>query len=369
MKVSKKLSALTLVGVMAATMLVGCGGGNQEKKEEAKANDDYQIKLGYYNCDHMTAAPVAEAAGIYKDNGLNVTTVGNGKVPEAMAAGQMDAGYIGTRGLVAASVKGSPIVVAANNHSGGSEYLVASNDINDPKELLGQKIAADPENDFLFKVSYGPETGLPAENDKYQIVNIDSDKDKYLALKTGQIKAFTTCDPWGSMAEYEKVGKLIGTSHYHEKARGKEYNCCSFSLNKNFIKDHPELAEKLVKAHTQAIEYIYTNPVKSAKIFAKAYSVPEDVALMTIYKKTCGEGRTLTWKIGDAYKNNLEIYKEVKAVEQIPKYEDVVNEDILKKSGADDFDTFIKEKVDKVFPLGMSFDDWKAKAQEVDEKL
>ena len=317
----------------------------------------------------MTAAPVAVEAGIYKELGLNVETVGNGKVPEAMAAGQMDAGYIGTKGLVGAIPKGSPIIVAANNHKGGSEYLIVSNDIKNPEDLLGKKIASDPEGDLLWTTDYGPETGLPVDASKYEVVNMDSSKDAYLALKTGQISGFSACDPWGSVAEHEGIGKIISTTQYKEKATGKEYNCCSFSLNTNFIKEQPELAKKLVLAHTKAIEYIYTNPVHSAQIFAKAYSVDEEVALMTIYKKTVGEGRTLTWEItGEEYKNNLDMYKEYDSFEEYPTYDQVVNDELLKSCGADDFDTFIKENVDNVFPEGMNYDEWKEKAMEIDEQ-
>ena len=45
----------------------------------------------------MIAAPIGEAEGIYKKHNLKVKLTGNGKVPEAMAAGKMDAGYIGAR--------------------------------------------------------------------------------------------------------------------------------------------------------------------------------------------------------------------------------------------------------------------------------
>ena len=94
-------------------------GGKGESKDSVTASN-YEINVGYYNCDHMVAGPVGEAAGIYKAHNLNVKLTGNGKVPQAMAAGQMDAGYIGARGLVAANGEGSPIVYAANNHIGGS---------------------------------------------------------------------------------------------------------------------------------------------------------------------------------------------------------------------------------------------------------
>ena len=91
--------------------------------------------------------------------------------------------------------------------------------------------------------------------------------------------------------------------------------------------------------------------------------------MMTIYKKTVGEGRTLTWDIGEGegYKNNLKMYKDLKALEEIPSYEEVVDDSILKSCGADDFDTFIKEKVDPVFPQGMDYETWKEKALSIKE--
>lgn len=109
--------------------------------ETTQVKDDYKITVGYYNCDHMTAAAVGEAAGIYTELGLDVEITGNGKVPQAMAAGQMDVGYIGTRGFMAAVAKGSPMAIGADNHIGGSMYLVVSNDIEKPEDLLGQPVA------------------------------------------------------------------------------------------------------------------------------------------------------------------------------------------------------------------------------------
>ncbi len=53
MKLSKKIQALILFGVMGTSILTGC---SSKQKEEAKAGkDDYTITVGYYNCDHMTA--------------------------------------------------------------------------------------------------------------------------------------------------------------------------------------------------------------------------------------------------------------------------------------------------------------------------
>ncbi len=74
MKLSKKIQALILFGVMGTSILTGCS-SKPKKRRSKTGKDDYTITVGYYNCDHMTAGPVAESAGIYKDLGLNVKTV------------------------------------------------------------------------------------------------------------------------------------------------------------------------------------------------------------------------------------------------------------------------------------------------------
>lgn len=310
----------------------------------------------------MIAAPVGEAEGIYKKHNLNVKLTGNGKVPEAMAAGKMDAGYIGARGLVGANAKGSPIVYAANNHTGGSMYLVASNDIKDPKEIIGQKVAiGSPSKGEGWLCGYSKILDLPTEDDKYDLITMDSDSDKYLALKTGQIKAYTCCDPWGSMAEYEGTGHILATYTEMDDEMGI---CCGFALNKNFVKENRELAKELLRAHVDSIEYIYENPKQAAEVFSKYFNVPYDVSLMTIYKKCVSEGRTLTWNFNEKeFDHALKVYKEFNLLEKIPKKEEVVAEDIYKEANLPDFNKFIKEKVDNKYPVGMSFEEFKKKAE------
>ncbi|MDR1773403.1 MAG: ABC transporter substrate-binding protein [Clostridioides sp.] len=360
----KKFSIIMCSSLMILSLVSGCSKGKESAKTSEE--DSYVINLGYYNCDHMTAAPVADQAGIYKELGLNVNIVGNGNVPEAMAAGQMDAGYIGTNGALGAVEKGSPLVIAANNHSGGSHYLVVKKDLKDNQELIGKKIAANF-TDPYWTLSYAPGAGIPAEADKYEPVDIKSDKDKYLAFKTGKIDAFVACDPWGSVAELDGTGKIVSSDLYNRKVDNKTYNCCSFTLNQKFIDEHPELAKKMVLAHTKAVEFMYEHPVQAAKMFAKAYDVEEEVGLMTMYKKTVMEGRTITWTLDEqAYKDTGDIYKKFNIIGKdfdVTKY---MNTNLLKESGADDFDKFIKEKIDPIFPVGMSYDDWKAKALEID---
>ncbi|MEG2892217.1 MAG: ABC transporter substrate-binding subunit SaoX [Clostridium sp.] len=358
----KKLMATALMCTLIVSMFAGCS--KKEEETSADAGSDYTINLGYYNCDHMTAAPIAEKAGIYKKNGLNVKVTGNGKVPEAMAAGKMDAGYIGITGAYRATKKNVPLMVGANNHIGGSYYLVTSKDITDPKQLVGEKlgIGTEPETDVAW-VEIARKLGIPAEGKNYQGLDFNSSTDAILALKTGKIKGFTTCDPWASLAEHEGAGKIFADF----KGPGDQFSvCCTFTLNKNFVDKYPELAKKLVKSHVEAIKFMYTKPTEAAKIFAEAYKVPMEVALNTIHKKTVGEGRTITWEADRAgFDRDMAANKAIDPDFKDIKVEDLLKEDYIKSLNLESFNDFIKKDVDKNFPVGMKFEDWKKKISEL----
>ena len=362
------LKATTATTVGLGVSGYGLGLTSLARGQDQKTDKDYVIKLGYYNCDHMTGAVVGKDAGIYEELGLKVNVIGNAKVPESMAAGQMDVGYIGFVRVMRAFPKGAPIVVVANNHLGGSYYLVARHDIKEPKDLVGKRlgIGADPEKNHMEWVEYATTNGIPVEGKNYQAFSMD-DTNEYLALKTGNLDAFMCCDPWGSMAEYEKTGHIMYTDL--RLPSGGWGICCLLSMNNTFVREHPELAKKMILAHSRSLQFIYTHPLKSAEIFAANYSVPLEVGLMTIFKKTNEEDRTMTWDLRKSnIEETMERYRRTKIFATTPKVEEYVNTELIDKAGLDDFDIFIKEKVDPVFPLGMSYADWKKKAYDIEGK-
>jgi NitT/TauT family transport system substrate-binding protein len=109
--------------------------------------------------------------------------------------------------------------------------------------------------------------------------------------------------------------------------------------------------------------------MKVAKIFAKNYHVPEEVALMTIYRKTVGETRTLRWEMSkESYDEEVKQDIASGLIPSAPKFEEIVNTKLLAESGAPDFEGFIKAKVDPVFPYGMAYQAFKKKAEEIDRK-
>jgi NitT/TauT family transport system substrate-binding protein len=208
--------------------------------------------------------------------------------------------------------------------------------------------------------------GVPLEGSNYEIFNM-SDRDEYFAMKVGKLDGYITCDPWASMAVYEKTGYIMAADLPSLRKAEQQGICCAYTMSRAFVEGHPELAKRMIIAHVRALMYIYTHPITSAELFAKAYSVPFEVGLMTLHMKTVQEGRTLTWEMNRKnWENEISEQVGIGNMEEGPDLDKYLQPQYLAASNVEDFDTFIKEKVDPIFPVGMPYETWKAKAYEVE---
>ena len=370
MFIKKKMICFFLLAIFLV-LISGCGGNEKVKSgADDPVIDDHVIQVGFFNCDMMVACPVAYYGGIYEKYGLNVEITMTNQIGVMMAAGQMDVGYMGTNAINSALNQGTPAKMVAFNHLGGSFYVVGSNEINSPQDLLGKRFCMDADEHDV-----NPEWRIMAHNadisydpQDYEIYSM-SQRDSYFALKIGELDAIMVCDPWCSLAEYEGIGKEVMVS---KKLTDGDWGWkTALMMTDGFREEHPELADKVLQAHVEAIKYLYTNPVESGTIFSATCDVPEEVGLLTIYRKTVGEGRTMTWEISKSAVERY--YKMAKDEFNMAYWQDSVSPEkwvdnsMQEKLDFEDFDTFIKEEVDPVYPLGMSFEEWKEKAYEMYE--
>ena len=213
MTIRKRLLCLMLAASMLIVGLTGCKDSSNEtntvqvdynaEEEVAKYKDylgeipeadkDYVVELGYRNCDHMVAALVGEGSCIFDALGLTVNITKTGQIMEAMASGEMDVGYQGIQGAILSVNNGAPLFMAAANHLGGSEYLVVSNDIQEPEDLIGKKLAIGNEPWKSPQWSnWAEDLGIPVMTEgNYEIVDM-GETDALLAMKAGQVDCFST---------------------------------------------------------------------------------------------------------------------------------------------------------------------------------
>ena len=415
----KRVVALVVLTVLVAGLVSGCGNGSAPTSQGGTATEgfggaltdltwhekygeltdvDYDtilaslppltpeeeaktVTIGYFDCDHMVPGPIGEMTGIFENLGVKVETVKTGQVNQAMAAGQMDFGYMGINGsgTVQAIKDGSPIKVISGNHTGGSNYLVVSNEIKDPADLIGKRMAIgnNPENGVTWS-EVSAEAGLPRGGDNYEVFAM-KDRDELFALQAGQLDAFVCCDPYGSYAEYLGVGRIVATAWgaVSQETSGQHAGIhCSFVGNTDFMAKYPNLTLRVIYGHVLSIQYIYQHPYTAGEIFAEVFDVPVEVGLRTIFMKAIAEGRTINWELSEG---NWETYLHEYDRWEIPSdyRPDVTMENIdliwrrgemdtVYTLGVPDFQDFISEKVDPVFPIGMNFEDFMEVAKEID---
>lgn len=385
------LSSILVLSIMVA-VLVGCTDSSTEtiiqeidydpisevsKYELGELTDeekDFVIQLGYRDCDHMVPSIIGEKAGIYEALGLNVVVTKTGKIMEAMSSGEMHVGYQGIEGAINSVNLGAPLFMAAANHLGGSRYLVVSNDIKEPEDLIGKTLAigSSAESRPEWR-NWAEQLGIPMELENYTVVDM-GDKDKVFALKAGQLDAFSACDPYGSLVEFEGFGRIMATgwgAHVSEDMEEGWGICCIYAMNDEFREENPELARRLVLAHALSIKYLYEHPYNASMMFAEGFGVPAEVGLKTVYMKTIKEGRTITWKFSEENLDNYiqYFYDHNINEEEIPNIDDIekfMSTDLLETCGIEDFNTFIKDSVDDNFPIGDTYEEWLAKAKVID---
>lgn len=395
----KRIVAIFLTAAMVCSMFTGCRNSEEtnavtkdiktigyDPKEAVKdfafgelneTEKDYVIEMGYFNCDHMVGAIIGEKAGIYEALGLKVNITKSGETLKALTSGSMDVGYTGVEGAIRSVNQGAPFFIAAANHMGGSMYLVASNEIETFDDLKGKTLAITSKPEISPTIlTWNQEYGMSADAADYNIVNMGS-SDAMFALKAGQIDGFSCCDPYASIAEFEGFGHVMAIDWAAPNISSEsDYDdwglCCVYAMNTEFSEKCPELARRLIYAHSLAIKFMYEHPYNAAMMFADGFDVDPYVALRTIYMKTVSEGRTLTWKFNDknvdaflAYYTQFEQIPE----EEIPYITDrntLISSDVLEAANIEDFETYIKEVVDPIMPLGTTFEDWYNIAKKID---
>jgi NitT/TauT family transport system substrate-binding protein len=104
---------------------------------------DLQIGLSVTETSQF-AGQLAEQLGIYERNGLNVDVTvfeGDGKVMQALQAGQLDLGFGGTSAYVTSQGTDAPVVAIAVNASILSDLLVTTADVKTADDLRGKCVA------------------------------------------------------------------------------------------------------------------------------------------------------------------------------------------------------------------------------------
>jgi ABC-type nitrate/sulfonate/bicarbonate transport system substrate-binding protein len=160
-------------------------------------------------------------------------------------------------------------LVARTSHTGTELGIGAKGSIKKAADLVGKKIG-------YFKVSpgevyfeeYFKKNGLDPKS--ATLLHI-APPEWLPALARGDIDAFFGWEPW-----LTKLATVVPQGHVLARSGDDNVYTMVFGLvmDKAFIAQKPEVAEKALAAVKDAIAFINSNPTETAQVIAKAYRIP-----------------------------------------------------------------------------------------------
>ncbi len=259
----RTLLSVTGTGLLIVTMVLsgGCRKSQTEQAaDSAKAppadNSKVEIRIGYFaNLTHAQAV-LGMASGDFTKAvaPAKVTTkVFNAgpSLTEALFAGEIDLGYVGPGPAIAAFTrsKGAGLKIIGGAAANGV-VIVARKDsgIATLADLAGKKLAT-PQlaNTQDIAARHYLQTELK-QTDLSNILPV-ANAEQVALMDRGQIDAAWVPEPWGAVLMDRTGAKLIAEEK--DLWPGKQVAITVIVASPRFLKEHPDLAKKILEVHQQ----------------------------------------------------------------------------------------------------------------------
>lgn len=257
-------------GAVAATLLIGAACGRQDSSQ--------RLRLGYFA--NVTHAPAiiglrnnyfAEELGAGTE--LETRTFNAGpEAVEALFSGALDIAYIGPNPAINAWAQsdGQAIRIVAGAASGGAS-LVVQPAITAAAQLRGKRLAS-PQlgntQDVALR-SWLASQGLSASLEGGGNVSIlpQANAQTLETFRAGQIDGAWVPEPWASRLVLEGGGTVLVDERSLWPAG--RFVTTHVVARTTFLRDHPELVERVLRAHLRAVDFANGQP-DSARLITNA---------------------------------------------------------------------------------------------------
>ncbi|MGP4004921.1 aliphatic sulfonate ABC transporter substrate-binding protein [Streptomyces sp. 4N124] len=282
MSAARPHTILRTFAVIAALplLLTACGYGSEstdddkqtEVAADAKKLSADEVKIGYFpNLTHATALVGVQEGLLQKELGgtkIKPSTFNAGPSEiEALNAKSIDIGWIGPSPSINGYAKsnGKNLRIISGSASGGVKLVVNPDKIKSLDDLKGKKIAT-PQlgntQDVAF-LNWIAEKGwkVDAESGKGDVSVIRTDnKITPDAYKSGSIDGAWVPEPTASKLVSEGAEVLLDESDLWPD---KKFVITNIIVRQDFLKEHPDIVEAVLRGSVKTNEWINANPEKA----------------------------------------------------------------------------------------------------------
>jgi NitT/TauT family transport system substrate-binding protein len=232
-----------------------------------------QVTIGYSAWPGWFPLAVADQAGIFKKNGLDVDLkyfADYISSLDAMVAGKLDANTQTLNDTMAAVAGGSKqAIIAVNDNSAGNDAIICDKSITSIADLKGKTIAAEEGVVDHFLLLQGLATeGLTQDDIDFRGALT---ADAAASFSSGQFDCVGVFAPF-TLEALKREGSHVVFSSKDFPGTIPDH----IVVSQKMVAKQPKVAQKIVNAWYDTLAYMDANPDKALKIMADAAEISTD---------------------------------------------------------------------------------------------
>lgn len=278
----KRILALLASAAVAAVACTGGGGGTASPAASAPPassgasaepgalptpeKDSIKVGLSVTETSQF-AAKLAQMAGIYEKNGIKAEITvfeGDGKVMQALQAGQLDVGFGGVSAYVTSQTTDAPVVALAVNAKILSDELVSTADVKSADDLKGKCVAVST----YGGTSHGSvilsldSLGLTPED--VVITEVGGQSARIAALQGGACAAAPV-----DVSRHDEMAGLGFNFLVNLKEEALPWGRSAMGVTKEWLAENPNTALVVAASVLEAQNMMWEDADKSAEYYAE----------------------------------------------------------------------------------------------------
>ncbi|HLG72222.1 MAG TPA: ABC transporter substrate-binding protein [Chloroflexota bacterium] len=226
---------------------------------------------------------VAEAKGFFKEQGLDAKVsyiAGSTSVIPALINGDVQIAETQAAASVQAQLKGQDTVSLATHAPYADLRFISQQNIMKMEDLKGKTVAVTKAGTVSDTVGRAvlPKFGLTPDKD-VRIVYVDTQPGQLAALQNKSVDAMLTPPPFDLIAEKAGFRELFSV-----RTLNFPYPTDGVVTTRKYLKEHPDVVVKYLKAFEEAVHFAPANPDETKKILSAQTKETDPEILDAAYK-------------------------------------------------------------------------------------
>jgi ABC-type nitrate/sulfonate/bicarbonate transport system substrate-binding protein len=254
----------------------------------AHPNHVVRIVAGSPGYDHIQPF-MAEKLGFWEKYGLKVEFIGGNYVRSnnMMSTGDFDAGYNQYANAIRYNIAGIPNIIVGSS-SANCAVIIANPNVKSWADLKGKRLGMVTKFDVQWLTMTEhilPRFGLSEKDVNLALVPVP---EVASAILTGDVAAAFPFEPYGTNALQKGAKLLLAAKDMVDKSKiNSDMLRNGLVLHRKFMKEHPDLAQKVVWAHMDAVEVMRKDKKVGIDVI-KHYNPKMDPKLIEDSYDNCG---------------------------------------------------------------------------------